>query len=105
MLFLLVFLGCLLLYRTSKYFPKGINILTQRTPVSNNLMSLAGTSILVISAVVSSFTFGLGTGLLIFFAALMLSLCLVIIVFSLNRRLVYLLAGICVILIVIENLL
>lgn len=101
---LLAIIGCFLLYRTSKYFSNEIISLESMIRFQKWDIKIIGSFFLLVSAILSIIKYGLGTGLLIFFATVIFGLCFIMIVIPLNRIWVYLLAGIYMALIVFENI-
>lgn len=103
--FLIAILGCFLLYRQSKYFPTTGRSGNLALRMSRRSLNVAGSLLLLLSAVLSSIEYGLGTGLLVSFATVTFGLCLLLIVLPLHRSLVYLLLAICSSLIILERIL
>lgn len=105
MFVILVMIGCLLLYRKSKYFPHEADFLLYPFRRRKIMLNMAGLALLLVAAILSTSRYGWGTGLLIFFTTVIFSFCLVIVVLPLHKKLVYILAGACIVLIMLENLL
>lgn len=105
MAIVLIFTACFLLYGNSKHFPAYLNPLRKKLQQRKQLTRLCAYILLIISAFLFANHFGVGTGLTVFLITLLCSLCLTIILLPLNRMYAYLLAGTCLIIIVLENIL
>lgn len=105
MFFILAIVGCFLLYGTSKYVPSTLTIVAEKIRLRKRQTKTLGCIALFISAFLAGLQFGWGTGLVIFLITLILAFCLVIILFPLNRKLAFVLAFICTLLIILENIL
>ncbi|WP_460684494.1 DUF3325 family protein [Niabella aquatica] len=104
MFFIVAVLGCFLLYGTSKYFPSALYMRTKNMRVRKRMFRICGYITFIVSALLSGLQFGWGTGLVVFLFALIFSFSLVIMLFPLNSKLAFMLAFICVLLIIIENI-
>ncbi|MEM9361859.1 MAG: DUF3325 family protein [Bacteroidota bacterium] len=101
----LIFLGCFLLYAKSKHFPKRFETIGDKMRHKPVLTRWIGYLLFLVSASIFVYQFGLGTGLIAFFITVLLGLCLTIILLPLNKKYVYVLGALSVIVIVIENIL
>ncbi len=101
---LLVMLGCVLLYLSSKHAPKNLAKLKEKTASSPRITRSLLLSSFLISIVIFCSQSGLITGLLVFLLTGILGLCLTVILFPLKNNYAYLLAGFSLLVIVIENI-
>ncbi len=105
MAIVLIFLGCFLLYAKSKHFPKRMEhwaLQLKSKPVRTRIF---GYTLFVASFTILSLQFGFATGIVIFIMAVLLALSLTIMLLPLHRKYAYILAGLSVLVIVVENML
>ena len=92
----LIFLGCFLLYAKSKHFPKRLQHLGSR--LRKNALFLGAYLIL-------GSQFGWATGFVVFLITITLGLVLNIMLLPLNQKYAYVLAGLSLLVIIIDNIL
>jgi hypothetical protein len=96
-----IFLASTLLYSESKYSP--IFLSENRFNLSKHIIRLISYSLFILSTVLLGVNFGLWTSFLIFTITWMLSMCLIIMIYPLNKKISYVFTGICVLIIIFEN--
>lgn len=104
MQFVITFFGALALYSTSKYFPVGATVLRKPSRASDRTIKYFALGCLLLAAVLSTAMYGIGTGLFVFIASLILSFCCLLIIVPLNKRWIYFTVTFCLVLIILENL-
>ena len=99
----LIFLGCFLLYAKSKHFP--VHFLNVVAKFSMHKIALRSIAYLLFffATILLMIQYGPATGLVIFLIALMFGLCLTIMFLPLNKKYAYLLVGLSLVCIIIEN--
>lgn len=100
---LLIVLGCLLLYSRSKYFPAALEKIFGSFRGKPGVLRIVAYLFFVASAIILMVGYGPATGLLIFLITLMFALCLIIMFLPLNKKYAYLLVGLSLLFIIIEN--
>lgn len=103
MAIVLIFLGCFLLYAKSKHLPVFLEAIGNKAKKRPKITRLVAYMAFVLALLVLAYRYGFFTGSIIFFTALMLGLCLVVMLLPLHNRYAYLLIVIALIIIVIEN--
>ncbi len=89
-----VFMGSLLLYGKSKYFPE--NLIYLQNLLSRNIVltRIFGYVLLAISAFLFSHQYDIATGVIVFLAALLLTISLLVIALPIHRNFIYLFGSI-----------
>ncbi|MEM9000203.1 MAG: hypothetical protein AAGB24_08050 [Bacteroidota bacterium] len=103
MAIVLIFLGCFLLYSKSKHFPKQFAALAYRLQGKETVVRIASYGFFILSMASLIHQFGLASGLIIFLIVLMFGLCLIVMFLPLHKKYAYLLVGLGLLSIVIEN--
>ncbi|MEM9078590.1 MAG: hypothetical protein AAGC43_16235 [Bacteroidota bacterium] len=101
----LILLGCFLLYAKSRHFPKQFTSIGERMKKKPELTRWVAYLMFLLSASIFAYQLGIGTGLTAFFISVLLGLCLTIVLLPLNKKYVYVLGALSVIVIVMENIL
>lgn len=105
MYILLAFIGSLLLYATSKYFPQHFTFFRSIIVANKKWSKMIAGVVLAASAMLTIRQFGWGTGLVIFCTTLIFAFSLLLIVLPLHNRLVYIIALVIILLLMIQNML
>ena len=100
---LLLLLGCFILYGRSKFFPEHVSYIGLRIKKHRQMALLLGYMLLLISYILFSIRFGWGTGFIIYLVCVSLLYSLMVIVLSLHKRYIYVIALIVILLISFEN--
>ncbi|MEM9649889.1 MAG: hypothetical protein AAF969_15530 [Bacteroidota bacterium] len=101
----LIFVGCFILYAKSKHFPKHLRKIGGIAKVRPNQQRWIAYGLFAIATAILALQYGFFTGLVIFMITVMFALCLTISLLPLNHRYAYILAGLSVLIITIENML
>ncbi len=99
----LIFLGCIALYAKSKNFPEHFSNLLKRSKIKKTAWRGIGYLFLVLGAIVLMVQYGLATGLVIFLITLMFGLSVTIMFLPLNKKYAYILLGLSLVFIILEN--
>lgn len=99
----LIFLGCFVLYSKSRYFPTYLKDLISITKNPTSRLYYIGFSLFILAIIILGFQYGFYTGTIIFLSALMLGMSMTIIFLPLNKKYAYLMAGLSILVIVIET--
>ena len=100
---LLLLIGCFILYGRSKFFPEHFNVIEKVIKKQKQIALLVGYLFLLSSYVMFGNTFGWGTGFVIYLVCISLLYSLMVIVLSLHKRYIYVIALIVILLISFEN--
>ncbi|BFP40766.1 hypothetical protein FGF1_16110 [Flavobacteriaceae bacterium GF1] len=100
---ILVFLGCSLLYAKSKHFPDYFANFKRRARENPKSLRLISYGMFLLSMVVLCLQNGVATGLVIFLITLMFGLSLTIMFLPLNKKYAYLMVGLSLLSIIVEN--
>ncbi|MEM6893489.1 MAG: DUF3325 family protein [Bacteroidota bacterium] len=101
----LIFLGCFLLYAKSKHFPKRLQHLGNRLRKNTVQTRLVGYLLFVGAYLLLGSQLGWATGFVVFLITLILGLVLNIILLPLHQKYAYILAGLSLLVIIIDNIL
>ena len=102
---ILALLGCVLLYSKSKYSPVFISRFRKKVSLKNTHIRLLAYTLFFISIVLLTNQLGFWTGLVTFLIVLMFGLSLTIVIVPLNKRVAYILCGLSILMVIIENML
>lgn len=100
---ILTFLGCFLLYAKSKHFPDHFSRIALRLKGKENQLRVAAYFLFVLANVVFIYQFGWATGLTVFLLVVMFGLSITVMLLPLNKKYAYLLLGLSLLSIIIEN--
>ncbi|WP_375586872.1 DUF3325 family protein [Flagellimonas aurea] len=99
----LVLLGCFMLYAKSRHFPMFLSNMGKKAkenPVGTRWLAYA---IFALSLALLGYQYGFFTGFVIFLTTLMFGLCITVMLLPLQNKYAYILAGLCIVVILIEN--
>lgn len=100
---ILVFLGCFLLYAKSRHFPNYYPNLKKRAAGNPKVLRWISYGMFLLSVTIFCLQNGVATGLVIFLITLMFGLCLTIMFLPLNKKYAYVMVGLSLLSIIIEN--
>ena len=100
---LLLFIGCLILYGKSRFFPEHYNSIGNVIKQNKQVALLLGYLSLITSYILFSLKIGWGTGFIVYLMALSLFYSLLVIVLPLNKLFIHLISSIVILLIIFEN--
>ena len=101
----LIFFGCFLLYAKSKHFPKRLQHLGSRLRKNTVQTRLVGYALFLGAYLILVSQFGWATGFVVFLITITLGLVLNIMLLPLNQKYAYVLAGLSLLVIIIDNIL
>ncbi len=104
MAIILVLFGCLLLYSKSKYSPLFLSRQRVKVPLKKKYIRLMAYVFFIISIILLTLQLGFWTGLVTFLMVLMFGLSLTIVILPLNKRIAYILCGLSILMVIIENI-
>ncbi|MEE1963948.1 hypothetical protein V1387_14740 [Allomuricauda taeanensis] len=99
----LVLLGCFLLYAKSRHFPvflTGIGEKAKKDPGRTRILAYTSFALAIVFL---GHQYGFFTGFVIFLTTLMFGLCITVMFLPLHNKYAYILMGLCIIVILIEN--
>jgi len=99
----LLLLGCFILYSKSKFFPKNLERISLLINKQKKITTMVGYLFLTLSYILFKNKFGTGTALVLFIISIIFSYSVLSIVFTINKKPVYIIAIISL-LIIIFNL-
>ncbi|WP_422858901.1 DUF3325 family protein [Flagellimonas sp. S174] len=102
---LLTFFGCFFLYSKSKHFPVQFSEIAAKTQGREKQLRIGAYGLFILANTILVYQFGWATGLIIFFMVLMFGLSVIIILLPLHKKFAYLLIGLSLLSILIENIL
>lgn len=99
----LILLGCFLLYAKSKHFPEHFSQIALKLRGKENQLRIAAYFLFVLANVIFVYQFGWATGLTIFLFVVMFGLSITVMFLPLNKKYAYLLLGLSLVSIIVEN--
>ncbi|MEM8507678.1 MAG: hypothetical protein AAF717_07605 [Bacteroidota bacterium] len=101
----LIFLSCFLLYTKSKHFPQQFAKIGKKLKGKERVVGGIAYILFLIAFALMAYRYGLATGGIIFLITLMLGLSLTIMFLPLHKKYAYVLLGLSLLSIVMENIL
>ncbi len=98
-----LFMGCLTLYGKSTYFPDDLIRIRKILLKNQSISRSVGYFFLLLSSVLCIINYGVATGILVFLMAMTMTLSVLIIIVPIHKNYLYVMASICLLAIVFEN--
>ncbi|RNC83440.1 MAG: hypothetical protein ED556_12855 [Winogradskyella sp.] len=105
MTIILTLLGCFFLYSKSKFSPTFVSEVYRKLRLNQLSTRVIAYTLFAISITLSIMELGFWTGLITFLLVLMFGLCITVVILPLNKRIAYIITGLGILFIVIENIL
>ena len=100
-----IFFACFLLFGRSKYFPKYLGSISKQLKKNDLITRITAYLSFFCSIVLLGNQFGWATGMIIFVMMLMFAYGLIVILLPLNKSYAYIIAGLCILSVLLEKVL